>query len=108
ILQDLRYAARALRRSPAFTLVAVLSLAMGIGVNTAMFSVINTVLLRSVPYPQPGQLMRVARQITRGDVNIPEYLFWKEHSRSFAAIAGYQGGGERRLTWGTSREWVSS
>lgn len=108
IFQDLRYAARALRRSPAFTTVAVLSLAMGIGVNTAMFSVINTVLLRSVPYPQPSQLMRVARQISRGDANIPEYQFWKVHSRLFASIAGYQGGGERRLTWGTNREWVSS
>ncbi|MGH9385184.1 MAG: ADOP family duplicated permease [Vicinamibacterales bacterium] len=106
--QDLRYAVRVLRKSPGFATVAVLSMALGIGVNTAMFSVINTVLLRSMPYPQPDQLVRVGNQGGQGAVTISEYEFWKEHSRVFSSVAGYRGGGERRIVWGTDGEWIST
>ncbi|MGH9631279.1 MAG: ABC transporter permease, partial [Bryobacteraceae bacterium] len=106
--QDVRYAVRGLRRSLGFTTVAVLSLALGIGVNTAMFSVVNAVLLRPLPYPEPAQLVRVAQQATGNDVSIPEYEFWKEHSRVFSSIAGHRGVGERRLVSGTGQEWIST
>jgi predicted permease len=106
--QDLRYALRLLRKSPGFTTVAVLSMALGIGVNTAMFSVINAVLLRFLPYPQPGQLVRVGQQGGQSEVTIPEYEFWKEHSRVFSSMAGYRGGGERRLVWGAGQEWIET
>lgn len=104
--QDLRYGARVLRKSPGFTLAAVLSLALGIGANTAVFSVVHAVLLRPLPYPEPDQLVLVAQQVTHGAVSIPEYEFWKEHSSVFASTAGHRGGGDRSIVSGTGHEWI--
>jgi putative ABC transport system permease protein len=94
LLQDLRYALRQLRKSPGFTLTAVLTLALGIGANTAMFTVIRSVLFKPLPFSEPGRLVRVYESsadnkfpfnISAGGV----YAEWKKQSRSFSDLALY-------------------
>ncbi|HTZ97568.1 MAG TPA: ABC transporter permease [Terriglobales bacterium] len=94
LLQDVRYGWRMLRNSPGFTLVAVVTLALGIGANTAMFSVINRVLLRSVPFPDSNRVMIVWKTMSNGSPNAfstPAFLEWKqqggftEHLGAFTA-----------------------
>jgi predicted permease len=98
ILQDLRYATRALRRSPAFTAIAVLTLALGIGANTAIFSVVNGVLLRPLPYAEPDQLVRVftafrGSGVERYAVSQPEFIDYKGLTQTFENAAAYTGTG---------------
>jgi putative ABC transport system permease protein len=108
IFADLRYALRVLWKSPAFTIVAVLSLALGIGANTAVFSVVHAVLLRPLPYPQANQLMLVGEQPNQSDVTIPEYEFWKKNSSSFASAAGERGAQDLALSSGDKRQAITA
>src|SRR5262245_2740227 len=88
--QDLRYGARTLLRKPGFTLVAVMTLALGIGANTAIFRVVHTVLLRPLPFPEPERLVVLAtgKQATdRGGVAYPDYVDWRERTQSFEDTA---------------------
>jgi len=106
--QDLRYGLRVLRKSPGFTLVAVLSLALGMGANTAVFSVVHAVLLRALPYPEPDRLVRVGLWGSLEDVSIPEYDFWKEQSSVFASAAADRGVANRNLVYGGKVEAVAA
>src|SRR5918993_2584462 len=98
VWQDLRYGVRTLVKSPAFTVVAVLSLALGIGANTAIFSVVNGILLRPLPYPEAERMVAVWHTppqasfpgMTRFSVSPGNYLDWKEQSRAFEQMAIYQ------------------
>ena len=90
--QDIRYGARSLRHSPGFTLVAVITLTLGIGVNTAMFSVVNAVLLRPLPYADPDRLAMIwtadpARNIHEAGTSFPTFTDWRRESRQFADMA---------------------
>ena|ERR1700680_211589 len=91
LLQDLRYALRMLGRSPGFAAVAILTLALGIGANTAIFSVIDSVLLKSLPYPQPDRLVVLDEYElhTGEDISVawPNFLDWRDQNRSFQAAA---------------------
>jgi predicted permease len=100
LAQDLRYGIRTLLRSPGFTLVAALSLALGIGANTAMFSLVYGVLLRPLPYPDAGRValvhVRFSPQNTEyGTMSIADYLDWKAGNRAFADPAIFSNGGWR-------------
>ena len=98
LFQDLRYAVRMLFKSPGFTAVAILTLALGIGANTAIFSVVNSVVLRPLPYPHPEQLVvisQTASNIPSGtDLQSSEsymnFLDWQRGAKSFSSLAAYQ------------------
>ena len=90
--QDLKYALRSLRRSPAFTAAAVLTLGLGIGANTAIFSVVNGVLLRALPYPKPDALMQVETVFqggASGNLSYPDFEDLRGQNSSFADLAVY-------------------
>src|SRR5215472_7170213 len=97
ISQDLRYAIRTLRKSPGFTLVAVLTLALGIGANTAMFSMVRGVVLAPLPYSQPDRLVLLLesnQRFARDAISYPNFVDWQRGARSFvqmAAIMLHQG-----------------
>ncbi len=94
-MNDLRYAFRQLIASPGFTAVAILTLALGIGACTAIFSVVNGVLLRPLDYPQPDQIVVVREtnlpQFPEFSVAPPNFLDWQKQTKSYSAIAAYKG-----------------
>lgn len=104
ILQDLRFGLRMLRKSPGFTAVAILTLGLGIGANTAIFSVVYAALLRPLPYSQPDRLLTLGEvrsqqglasdsQYQNWSVSYPDYLDWARQSKAFQSIAGFDADG---------------
>jgi predicted permease len=94
LLQDIRYGIRMLAKNPGFTAIAVLTLALGIGANTAIFSVVNAELLRPLPFRDPGQLVRVASANARihtvsGAVSYPDFADWRSQNHVFQDMAAY-------------------
>src|SRR5512145_1171561 len=95
--QDLRYAVKSLLRAPGFAIVTILTLALGIGANTAIFSIVNGVILRPLGYPKPEQLMYLTTQFPAFDLDQfwvppPEYFEFRELNQSFSAVGAYTTG----------------
>src|ERR1700704_6023273 len=91
-MNDLKFALRHLRKSPAFTFVAVTALALGIGANTAIFSVVNAVLLRPLPYPDADRIMMLVNTSPSGmtPIGSSSRLFaWQQHTTAFEDISAY-------------------
>lgn len=113
VIQDLKYGLRVLRRSPGFAVVAVLVLALGIGANTAIFSVVNAVLLRPLPFPAPDRLVHVWHVpppksfpgMTRFSVSTANYLDWQQQNQVFEEMAIFTGG-SMNLTGGDKPEFL--
>src|SRR2546423_3485044 len=96
MLNDIRYGLRQLIKHPAFTFIAILTLALGIGANTAIFSVVNAVLLKPLPFPQPEQLVAVGMTDTRtkdqtnlNSLSYPDFFDFRDQNRTLASMALY-------------------
>ena len=98
LLHDLQYAGRQMMKSPGFAVVAILTLAIGIGANTAIFSVVNAVLLEPLPYPNANRLVVLFHNkphFTHGSISYLNFLDWQRDNRSFEAMAAYRWGNEK-------------
>ena len=112
VKQDLLYAVRQLRKSPGFTIVAVVTLALGIGANTAFFGVINATLFRPLPYPEPNKLVHLSERTAKSGstmpVAYPDFVDWKQQQTSFSALTLYRTGVSLNVKTGAATERMST
>src|ERR1043166_3649138 len=115
LIKDIRFAFRSLWRQPGFATIAVLTLALGIGANTALFSVVNSVLLNPLPYPQPAQLITLHQSkpnFAPGAIPYPNFRDWQKENQTFAAMAISRGTSFSLLGTGEAEQvdgrWVSA
>src|SRR6516162_4190079 len=93
LLHDLRYSVRQLMKAPGFTIIAIITLTLGIGANTAIFSVVNAVLLNPLPYPQPDRIVTLFHDkpnFPTGSISYLNFLDWQHDSQSFSSMAAYR------------------
>src|SRR5258708_26968574 len=97
LLRDIRHAVRNFARTPGFAIVTILTLALGIGANTAIFSVVNAIILRPLRYPQPGRLIFISSQFPQMGfdqfwISPPEFLEFQERTRAFTSVGAFTTG----------------
>src|ERR671912_996686 len=112
LLQDVRYGIRTLLRQPGFAATAILTLALGIGATTAIFSVVNAVVLRPMPFDSPDRVMVVTNTNTKtGNRNTtisgPDFFDWRAQNQSFAVLAYYTGSGETSVTVNNASDYTT-
>jgi putative ABC transport system permease protein len=110
VLQDLRFALRLLRKSPGFTMVALITLALGIGANTAIFSVVNAVLLQPLPYPESDRIVQLMRSFPERNfpsISISKFMVWRNQTQVFQDIAAFDHDATDNLTEGDRPEEVA-
>jgi hypothetical protein len=93
LLQDLRYGIRMVAKSPGFAAIAIFTLALGVGANTALFSVVNGVLLNPLPYRQPDRLVAIygkTKEFRQSSISYPNFLDWVRSQRSFSSMAAFR------------------
>ncbi|HSE20104.1 MAG TPA: ABC transporter permease [Pyrinomonadaceae bacterium] len=96
--QDLRYSGRMLLKNRSFTLIAILTLGLGIGANTAIFSIVNAVLLRPFPYQAPEHLVMIGENVARGSVSYPNFADWKDDRKAFESTSAVRANENFNLT----------
>jgi putative ABC transport system permease protein len=103
-LKDLRFGARTLIKNPGFSVIAILVIALGVGANTAIFSIVNAALLQPLPFPDPDRLVvfweLMPNTNERMSISFPSFLDWRSQAQGFEEIAGY------RSYAGLSRAWI--
>lgn len=112
LLQDVRYGLRTLMRQPGFAATAILTLALGIGATTAIFSVVNSVVLRPLPFDEPDRVMYVTNQnLKTGNRNTtisgPDFFDWRAQNRSFEVLSYFTGGGETSVTINNVSDYIA-
>lgn len=115
LLQDLRYATRMLAKTPGFTAVALITLTLAIGANTAIFSIVNGMLIQPLPFSEPNELIQFMRGLEQGalsgSVSVPKYLYWQENSRDlYEGVAAFDnlGSGFNMAGDGTPERLIGS
>ena len=115
LFKDLRYAARMLLKTPGFTAVALVTLTLAIGANTAIFSIVNGMLIQPLPFPEPDRLIQLMRGFKEGglggSISVPKYVYWEENSRDvFEGVAAFDnlGSGFNMAGDGTPERLVGS
>ena len=112
VLQDIQFAVRSLKKNATFSVVAIATLALGIGANSAIFTIVNCVLLRPLPYPDSAAMVAMGLVSKGGDgvnaLTVPQFEFFRDHSPALQATAGFRGGGTVPLKKNGAPEWVRS
>src|SRR5271166_2514224 len=89
LLHDLKHSLRILRQNPSFTITAVVALAIGIAANTAIFAVVNAVILRPLPYADSSRIVNIGVRGGGGNASIPMFNYWEQHNPGFEDLAAY-------------------